>query len=173
MSLDEADRILEEEHPGPSEAESVLFQSRIKDVLSNHGLVLDEQTPLEEVVRLMRERNQRCALLTENGKLAGIFTERDVLMKLIGTRVDLARTPVRPYMTRELVTLPAEAGIAYALNEMSMGGFSHIPVVDADGKPAGVVSMRDIIDHLTEFFHKDVLNLPPDPMRSFLHREGA
>lgn len=173
-NMDETELLLvEEENPGPSELESALLRERMSDALSNHGLMVDEATSLDEVLRLMREQRQGCVLVTRERRLFGIFTERDVLMKVVGTRIDLERTPIRAFVTRNPVVLPADATIAYALNRMVVEGFRHVPVVDQNGCPAGVVSMRDIIEYLSEFFPKDVLNLPPEPMVSFRHREGA
>jgi CBS domain-containing protein len=180
MAIDDPDRahndregILDDEHPGPSELESVLLRQTLQDALSNPGLILDEATTLVEALRMMRERRQGCVLVTEKGRLVGIFTERDVLMKVVGTRIDLERTPLRPVMTRDPVTLPADASVAYALNKMVGEGFRHVPLVNDDGRPVGVVSMRDIIEYLSGSFPKDVLNLPPEPTRSFRNREGA
>ena len=163
----------DEEQREPAEFGAALLRETLKDALSNPGLILDEQTPLDDALRAMRENRQGCILITREGKLSGIFTERDVLMKVVGTNVDLARTPVRPYMTREPVCLPHDATVAYALNKMCLEGFRHVPLTDAAGRPVGVVSMRDIIDYLSGFFPKDVLNLPPEPTSGFRNREGA
>lgn len=152
---------------------SALLRETLKDALSNAGLILDEQTTLEHALREMREHRQGCVLVTRDGKLSGIFTERDVLMKVVGTNIDLARTPIRPYMTRDPVRLPEDAIVAYALNKMCLEGFRHVPLTDGDGRPVGVVSMRDIIEYLSGFFPKDVLNLPPEPTSGFRNREGA
>ena len=82
-----------------SQLGSALLRETLKNALSNPGLVLDEQTPLDEALRQMREHRQGCVLATRYGRLSGIFTERDVLMKVVGTKIDLERTPLRPYMT--------------------------------------------------------------------------
>src|SRR5579872_3754853 len=142
------DSFHDEEEAGSSELGSVLIHETLRNALSNPGLILDEQTTLDEALRLMRERRQGCILVTREGKLSGIFTERDVLMKVVGTKVDLARSPIRPYMTRDPVRLPADAIVAYALNKMVVEGFRHVPLTDPDGRPVGVVSMRDIIEYL-------------------------
>ena len=164
----------DEERLESVELGSALLRETLKDALSNHGLVLDEQTPLADALREMREHRQGCILATRDGKLTGIFTERDVLMKVVGTGIDLERTPIRPYMTRDPVRLEADASVAYALNKMCVEGFRHVPLTDAEGRPVGVVSMRDIIEYLSGFFPKDVLNLPPEPTTSgFRNREGA
>ncbi len=172
-SSDDVSEVLDEENPGPMELESLPLTESLQNILSNHGLALDEETPLAEAVRLMRERNQGCVLVTSQGKLLGIFTERDVLMKVVGVALDLERTSLHRYMTHNPVTLPADASVAYALNRMVGEGFRNVPLVDDQGRPVGVVSMRDIIEYLSGFFPKDVLNLPPNPTRTFREREGA
>jgi CBS domain-containing protein len=53
--------------------------------------------------------------------------------------------------------------IAWALNRMHVGGYRHVPIVDKDGLPRGMVSVKDIVDFIVEFFPAEVLNLPPDP----------
>ncbi len=163
----------DEEQLESSQLGSALLHETLKNALSNRGLVLDEQTPLDQALREMREHRQGCVLATRDGKLTGIFTERDVLMKVVGTNIDLSRTPIRPYMTRDPVRLPEDAIVAYALNKMCLEGFRHVPLTDEQGRPVGVVSMRDIIEYLSGFFPKDVLNLPPEPTSRFRNREGA
>jgi CBS domain-containing protein len=76
-------------------------------------------------------------------------------------------------MTADPVTLPADASVAHALNLMVIEGFRHIPVMDDRGRPVAVVSMRNLIEYLSEFFRRDVLNLPPDPRVKSRAREGA
>jgi CBS domain-containing protein len=173
MANDEIERTAQEENPGPSDLQSVLLQDTLKDVQFNKPVVVDEQTSLYEAVRAMRQHGQACVLVTREGRIAGIFTERDVLMKIVDTGIDLERTAVRSYMTPDPVTLPLDAGVAYALNKMVVDGFHRLPLVDAEGRPVGVVSMRNIIEYLSSFFPKEVLNLPPDPTKNFRQREGA
>jgi CBS domain-containing protein len=170
---DEASRLAEEESPGPNELESVLLQDTLKDVEFNRALVVDEHASVYEAVRLMRKHQQPCVLITHNGKLSGIFTEHDVLMKIVDTGINLARTAVSSYMTPDPVTLPVDAGVAYALNKMVVDGLHRLPLIDSEGDAVGVVSMRNIIGYLSGFFPKDVLNLPPDPTKIFRRREGA
>jgi len=112
-------------------------------------------------------------LIVDAGKLVGAFTERDVLMKVAGRQIDLERTEVSAYMTRDPLTLPADSTVAFALNKMVLEGFRHIPLTDDDGHPIGVVSMRNLIEYLSDFFNRDMLNLPPDPHITFRNREGA
>ena len=66
------------------------------------------------------------------------------------------------------------AKLARALNMMSVGGFRHIPVTDAEGRAAFIISIRDIVEFLVESFPSEILNLPPDFGRqSATERDGA
>ena len=173
LSDDETDRVLQEECPGPPDLESALSDETLSGAISHPPLVMDAKASLVEVLRYMREADRGAVLVLSDGKLVGIFTERDVLLRVAGHAIDLAQATVGEFMTCEPLTLPADASVAFALNKMLVEGFRHIPVVDEQGKPTAVVSMRDLIEYLSGFFNRDVLNLPPDPRPSFRHRDGA
>ena len=170
---DERERALQEELPGPADLESVLFGETLKDAVSNPPVVVEPQTTLAEVIKLMREHRRGVVLVEHEGQLRGIFTERDVLLKIAGTRIELERTPVSEHMTRDPDALPEDSSVGYALNTMVVEGYRHIPLVDDRGRPSGVASMRDLIEYITGFYSKDVLNLPPDPRLAPRRREGA
>jgi len=165
---------IDEECPGPNELESALANDTLGEVEAQPALILESSTSIAETIRLMQAERKACVLVTEGGRLAGIFTERDVLMKLAGRDIDLARTPVTAAMTRDPVSLSADASVAQALNQMVVEGFRHIPIVDDEGRPIVVISMRNLIEYLAEFYARDVLNVPPDTRAPrFRTREGA
>ena len=66
-------------------------------------------------------------------------------------------------MTPSPETLRPKDSVAYALNKMSVGRIRHVPLVDDDGRPAGMISVRDIVDFLVEVFPEEILNLPSEP----------
>jgi len=141
--------------------------------LTHRGpLTLPLHATLDEAVRFMRDRHVGCVLLVDGERLAGIFTERDLLLKV--ESADRLR-PVSEFMTADPDVLKPEAPIVYALNLMSVGGHRHVPLVDDAHRPVGVVSMRDVVHYLVAFFLKEVLTLPPDPMRAeeWRERDGA
>jgi CBS domain-containing protein len=175
MSLDNDDteRVLEEEHPGPHDLESALVTVTLSDVIQHKPLVVEANSTLAAVIEAMQREDRGTALVVEAGKLVGIFTERDVLMKVAGHAIDLTRSPVSTFMTRDPVTLPADSAVAFALNRMVVEGFRHIPLVDDDNRPVAEVSMRNLIEYLSDFYNRDVLNLPPDPQVKSSNREGA
>jgi CBS domain-containing protein len=126
-------------------------------------IALAPDATLREAIDRMRECRIGCLLVVERDVLVGILTERDLLLKLDADALD---QPVRELMTPDPETLAAEDPIVYALNKMSVGGFRHVPLVDAEGHPVGIVSVKDIVDYIVDFFSHDVLNLPPDPARA-------
>jgi CBS domain-containing protein len=110
--------------------------------------------------------------LDDGGYLVGIFTERDLLLRL--ENADLSRA-IRPYVTPEPETLAPDDPIAFALNLMSVGGFRHVPLVDEEGRPTGVVSVKDVVNFLCEVFSQEVLTIPPHPRQAgtWQSRDGA
>jgi CBS domain-containing protein len=164
----------EEECPGPVDLESALLTETLDKVTTQPPLVVDAGVTLAETIGRMQQGARGCALVVgDAGRLAGIFTERDVLMRVAGHTIDLGQTAVRDFMTRDPVTLPSDSSVAFALNRMLIEGFRHIPLVDERGCPTGVVSMRQVIEYLSDLFDRDILNLPPEPRPSFRNREGA
>src|SRR5207253_2358370 len=159
----ELERALEEESPGPSELESALVNDTLTDAICRPPLLLDLDATLADALSRMREQRRGCVLIVHEGKLAGIFTERDALLKVAGKGIDAKGALLRDFMTADPFSLPADAGVAYALNKMVLEGYRHNPLVDDDNRPTGLVSMRDLIEYLSDFFPRDVLNLPPDP----------
>jgi CBS domain-containing protein len=170
---DDVERVEREELPGPADLDLVLTSETITDAIANPPLILDAGTSLAETLRRMREQSRGCVLVVQNGKLVGIFTERDVLLRVAGQPIDLEQTTVSAYMTKDPVHLPADSSVAFALNKMVVEGFRHIPLVDEEGRPSGVVSMRELIEYLSGFFSKELLTLPPNPGMSFRNRDGA
>jgi signal-transduction protein with cAMP-binding, CBS, and nucleotidyltransferase domain len=126
-----------------------------------------------EAARRMREAGTGCVLVERAGRLVGILTERDILHKLVGTGYDPATTLVDGVMTPEPETLTLEDPLAFALQRMSVGGYRHIPLVDAEGRAVGMLSVRDVVDFLVEHFPREVLNIPPEPGRHARTPEGA
>ena len=128
---------------------------------------------VRSAIERMNQHSSGCVLVEEDGQLTGIFTERDVLTKVVGSQLDIDRTSVDTVMTRDPEGLRPDDRVSYALNKMSVGGFRHIPLVDDDGRPLGVVSMRNVVDYMVDLFRTDVLNLPPSPHNLARAREGA
>ena len=118
---------------------------------------------LRDAVGIMREHHVGCVLVVENERLAGILTERDLLLKMEGA--DLGQ-PVSLFMTPDPETLELDDPIVWALNRMSVGGYRHVPLVDRTGRPVGILSVKDIVHYIVALFPNEVLTLPPGPARA-------
>ncbi|MCS7020492.1 MAG: CBS domain-containing protein [Gemmataceae bacterium] len=106
--------------------------------------------PLGAAMQAMVQHKVGALLVTDpQGVLIGILTERDFLLRIAGT-ADYERHLVRDYMTPQPETVQSSDILAVALARMDAGGYRHLPVVH-NGQPVGVISIRDVLRHLTRF----------------------
>jgi CBS domain-containing protein len=129
--------------------ERALLTDRVRLFQGRQPLVVSPTIPLREVLRLMVDNKVGCVLVVEKGKLAGIFTERDVLLKVGEDAPSLGDRPVSEFMTASVQTLPPTAKIAFGVQRMDQGGYRHVPVVNDSGEVVGIFSVRDILNYLT------------------------
>jgi CBS domain-containing protein len=135
-------------------------------------LTLPPSASVAQAVTLMRQHGTGCVLVGEAGRLLGIFTERDLLNRVLGPERPLT-TPLADCMTPSPVTVQAKEPAGVALRKMQEGGYRHLPVVTSTGTPTGILSVKNIIKYLVEHFPQTVLNQPPDPDVVQSQREGA
>jgi CBS domain-containing protein len=95
------------------------------------------------------------------GKLSGIFSERDVLLRILPDYQTLKSKPISEFMTKDPVSQPPDATIGFVLNLMSAGGFRHVPIVDPDNVPIGIVSVKNVVDFIVKSFTDDLLAFTP------------
>ena len=100
-------------------------------------------------------------IVSDDGRVAGIFTERDLLTKILGENVDL-ESPISDWMQPAVETLSSEATIGDAVRLMNEKSFRNIPLVKR-GELVGSISVFDIITYLAECYPKATMNLPPLP----------
>jgi CBS domain-containing protein len=132
-------------------------------------------TPIGAAVRLLQEKHIGAVLVVDQfHKLVGIFSERDVIQRVAGKRLDWDAVPVSTVMTHGPEFLRMHDMIAYALNYMHLGGYRHVPVVNDEHEPIGIVSIKDVVAYLADYFPQEVCNLPPEPLRlGPSHRHGG
>jgi CBS domain-containing protein len=135
-------------------------------------LSLEATTRVGDVIRAMQAGGLGYALITENSRLVGIFTERDVFLSVLGHDEVLER-PVSGYMSPDPVCVAIDDPVRKALLLMHQGGHRQIPIVEADGQVAGCVRHKDIAAYLVDHFAEHVLNLPPDPEQIARTPEGG
>jgi CBS domain-containing protein len=104
-----------------------------------------------QAARLMKEKRVGALLVMEEGRLAGIFTERDALFRVIAEGRDPGATQLADVMSANPRTITPDRPFGHALHMMHEGGFRHVPVVEG-GRPIGVVSARDALGPELEAF---------------------
>jgi CBS domain-containing protein len=122
-------------------------------------VTVSRHTPLGEAIEAMKRDEGGCVIITDDGRVGGIFTERDLLTRISGQDVDL-QAPIEQWMQTAVETLSPEATIGDAVRLMNERSFRNIPIVE-DGQLRGSISVFDIITYLAECYPKSTMNLPP------------
>jgi CBS domain-containing protein len=132
---------------------------------------VEADRPVREAVAVMRGQRVGCILVTRQGRLVGLFTERDLLARVLAAGLPLG-VPLAECMTADPVTVAPKDSVNTALARMQAGGYRHLPVVDEAGRPVGVLSAKRIVRYLAEHFPATAYCQPPagDPPDS---PEGA
>ncbi len=143
--------LMEDHLPTPgNRVERGLLKDRIADLKPNVPIVVSPMMTVGDVVSLMVKRQIGCVFVVENERVSGVFTERDALTR-IGVKAEQVRNrPISEFATPNPRELDGDAKIAFAVRMMDLGGYRHIPVINADGKLDGVISVRDILNYLTD-----------------------
>ncbi|MFQ5616513.1 MAG: thiamine pyrophosphate-dependent enzyme, partial [Anaerolineales bacterium] len=147
--IDEIDQRI----PEPSEVEHSLENALISELNPASPIVVAAGASLAGVITTMQDKNIGSILVVDmDGKLIGVFTERDVLNRVACEVEDLAAVAVGDYMTSNPIRLGLHFPIAHALNLMANDGFRHLPLVDKENKPVGVISFRDVVKFIERWF---------------------
>lgn len=123
---------------------------------------VEADRPVSDAVDLMRQEKSGCLLVTQEGRLVGIFSERDLLTRILAPGRPLD-TPLSKCLTANPVTVQPKDSVRTAIQRMEKGGYRHLPVVDDDNRPVGLLSAGRVVHYLAEHFPGIVYNLPPDP----------
>ena len=173
--VDEELAIMDESQDEPSKTLSPHEIQVPLQSLMTPPVTIETGASTQEAINLMTDRLVGHVLIVSDGSLKGIFSERDVLVKILNKPVgDLRKIPVDNFMKADPQTANVRDSLDTAILYMAEGGYRHVPIVDEDNHPVGTVSVRDIISYLVEHFPQDVLTLPPKPIRRAMKsREGA
>ncbi|MEJ1994321.1 MAG: CBS domain-containing protein [Limibacillus sp.] len=129
----------------------------VPDIVSDQDIsFLKPDDRVSSAIDLMTDRKIGAVLIAEEGRLAGIFTERDVLHRLVKAKKDLVNTPLRDVMTADPMCVQPDAPALAALQIMTEKGFRHLPVVTAEGEIVGIVSIRDLYGAVLSELEEDV-----------------
>ncbi len=159
--------------PAARTIEEILKETKIHQILRPKCVNTGPECPLQQALDLMhQERSGYIVIRDEHLKVLGMFTERDVLMKVMKKGVNL-NEPVKKYMNTELVELSKADTLGSAIDAMKKYNVRHIPLVDEIGQMTGVLSVRTIVNFLSELFPTEVFNLPPKADQTFHTVEGG
>ncbi len=147
-----------------------LTTESVKFAYPTEPLTVDPSEPIRAVLLLMKQQREACVLVTQEGRLAGIFTERDAL-RIMAKQEGLDR-PVSEVMVTQPETVCTSQSVGQAISRMSVGGYRRLPIME-DGRPVGVLSVPGILRYLVDHFPKIIYTLPPDPRHATQEREGA
>lgn len=120
---------------------------RISEVIGQRAFpTATSTTSIREAAIIMKEWRSSALLVIDDGRLVGICTERDIVFRVVAVASDPSQTPVASVMTRDVQTIHADRPFGHALHLMYEGGFRHIPVLDRQGVPVGILSAHDALD---------------------------
>ena len=112
-------------------------------------------TPVQDAIQTMRAMRTPGVLVVDAGVLVGLFTEKDFLNRVVAAELLPGETRVGEVMTPSPEVLGPDHPVALAINRMAIGGFRNVPIVDEHGRPLGLLSVRDVVDHLAEIFESE------------------
>ena len=149
---------------GPVEVfNAELLEEAVEILAPPKPICVTPETRVSDAIIGMAERNHGCVIVADRGVLVGIFTERDVVRRVVSKGIDPTKTQIHAVMTPDPEAVSFADSIATVLNKMTVGGFRHVPLVDLQRRPVGIVSIKDVVEYFVERFPKHVLNVAPDP----------
>ena len=128
------------------------FDKPVRSVMQRRKVLkAAPETLVSKAAKLMAAKNVGAIMVVEDDRLVGIFTERDVVFRVVARGLDAQATRLADVMTRAPHTVDPDKPFGYALLVMQEKGFRHLPVIQ-DGKPIGIVSSRSAMDPELEEF---------------------
>ena len=155
------------------DSETNKLDTTLRELALRPAIAVGRDASIRDVIRMMKVKGIGSALVTEEDKVVGIFTERDILNKVILESLELESTPVTEVMTAKPETLGLYDSISFAINLMSDSGYRHVPVTDSSARALHVASVRDLAAFLADCYPECVMNLPPTAGRYAEARDGG
>ena len=129
-----------------------MFDKPVRSVMQRRKVLkATPDTLVSKAAKLMAAKNVGAIMVIEDDRLVGIFTERDVVFRVVARGLDAQATRLADVMTHAPHTVDPDKPFGYALLVMQEKGFRHLPVIQ-DGKPIGIVSSRSAMDPELEEF---------------------
>ena len=129
--------------------QSVMMTAPISELITGKDLlVASPDDSIQKIVKIFQEQKKNCVLVYKNKKMVGILSNRDILWKVVGKHADLSKIKASQVMTSNPEFVKPDDPIAFVVNKMAMGGFRHVPVLEADGKPLSIILIKDVLGYL-------------------------
>jgi CBS domain-containing protein len=126
-----------------------LMEDSVGSLHPPEPIVTGPGTSVSAAIQMMLKQDIGALLVVDQaGKLLGIFSERDLMAKVANSDADYTELTVGDFMTADPECVNADDTLAFALHKMDVGGYRHLPVLH-EGKPAAVISVRDLLRHIT------------------------
>lgn len=162
-SIEEELAVMEERDAEDGVVPGVSLDTRISELPLRPASTVGIDASVGDAIRTMIRDQVSAVVVVDEGRLAGIFTERDVMMRIATTFHDPDEVPIVDRMTPSPESLRPDDAIAYVVSRMLDRGFGHVPVVDDAGHPLHILSMRDLMMHLLDPSDRRISTLPPEP----------
>jgi signal-transduction protein with cAMP-binding, CBS, and nucleotidyltransferase domain len=137
--------------------------TQVMDLPPRQWASVEVSDAMWKVVDAMKAKGRGAVLVEENGKLVGIFTERDLVSRLDHTDVLWSHVIVKDVMTPHPTVVRPYDSVAEAMRLLTQGHRRHLPIVDDKGVVQGLLSIRDILSYVASKFPEEMMNLPPTP----------
>jgi CBS domain-containing protein len=134
-------------------------EQRVMVMPTDDYVAVSPYTPLSQAIEAMKNDEGGCVIVSDDGRVAGIFTERDLINRVFGEEIDM-ESPISQWMQPAVETLSPDACVGDAVHLMNEKSFRNIPLV-RKGELVGSISVFDIITYLAECYPKETMNLPP------------
>jgi CBS domain-containing protein len=129
--------------------ERSLMEDTVRELSPRQAITLGPMTTVKQAIEVMLGSDIGAVLIVnEGGELIGIFSERDLLTRVANPTVDETMRPVKDFMTPNPETVRLTDTLGFVLHKMDCGGYRHLPVLK-DGQPLGMISVRDMLRHIT------------------------
>jgi CBS domain-containing protein len=127
-----------------------MLSNKVNEIMTRDLLTADVSSSVFEVMQSMAAKNVGRVVVTENGVYVGIFTEKDVLKRVLNERLDAKTTSIKKVMTKPIRSVPDDTHIVEALGKMYRSKFRHLLVRERKGKIVGMVTMRRMLELAVE-----------------------
>lgn len=152
--------------------ETVIRAKKIGEIINPKLVQSPPEISVKDAIKLMQDNRAGYIVVAKNKKVVGVFTEIDVVQKILDQDVNW-EDPIGQYMTKDPPVLKPTDTIGTAIDLMGEHRFYHIPLVDDQGELVNVISVRTLVRFLAEYYPQEVYNLPPHPDQVMQTPEGG